>query len=108
MELSLLKSSLKSLIWFWVIPNGCVGGGGGEDEEGVCVWRGGGGGGGGEGGWCVDTHYISIGKDVLTKGILFSESVWTGPCFIVKNLERNSNIPVKKEIHVCLERGSPW
>ena len=31
-----------------------------------------------------DTHYISMGRDVLTKAVLFSESVWNGDWFIVK------------------------
>ena len=34
------------------------------------------------GGW--GTHYISMGKDVLTKGVLFSESVWSGCVFRCK------------------------
>ena len=66
----------------------------------VCVW---GGGGGGEGG--------AIGRDVLTNGVLLSESVWSGRggggrgCFVVKYLGKDSNITVWKGVHACLERG---
>ena len=37
-------------------------------------------GGGGEG----STHYISIGRDVLTIGVLFSVAVWNGGVFHCK------------------------
>ena len=30
------------------------------------------------------THYISMGRGVLTKGVLFSESVWNGGMFHCK------------------------
>ena len=70
----------------------------GDPEVCVCVCVGGG---GVEGG----THSLSMGRDVLTKGVLFSESFWNGVCFIVNNLGKDSNIPVWKGVHVCLETG---
>ena len=52
--------------------------------------RRGGGGGRREGG----TYYISMGRDVSTKGSYFQSLSGTEVCFIVKNLGRDSNIPV--------------
>ena len=66
------------------------------------------GGGGGGGGGGVGTHYISMGRDVLTVRVLFSELSGTevrGWGVIVKNLERDSNMPVWKGVHVRLEMG---
>ena len=73
----------------------------------VCVYvcRGGGGGAGRGGRGVGGTHYISMGRDLLKKrGLIFRVS-GTVVCFIVKNLGRDSNIPVWKGVHVCLERG---
>ena len=48
----------------------------------------------------VDTHYISMGRDVLTKGVLFSELVWNEVgvfhCTKFKGIQ----------IYLCLEKGS--
>ena len=38
-------------------------------------------------------------RDVLTKGFLFSESVWNGGCFIVKKSGKGFK-------YTCLERAS--
>ena len=37
---------------------------------------------GGGGRWALGglTRYISMGRDVLRKGVLFSESLWNGGC----------------------------
>ena len=68
----------------------------------------------GEGGMGAgDTHYISMGRDVPTKDVLFSKSVWNGVgggggvegVFHSHNLGRDSNIPFWKWVHVCLEGG---
>ena len=40
---------------------------------------------GGGGGWWRTSHYISMGRDVLTKEILFSASVWNGGVFQCKD-----------------------
>ena len=64
------------------------------------------GGGGGGGGGGLGTHYISMGR--LTVRVLFSELSGTevrGWGVIVKNLERDSNMPVWKGVHVRLEMG---
>ena len=45
------------------------------------------------------THYISMGRDVRTKGILFSESVWNGVVFHCKTYGKGFK-------YTCLERGS--
>ena len=48
-------------------------------------------------GWGQGTHFLSMGRDVPTKGVLFSESVWNGErgwCSIVQSLGRDSDIPV--------------
>ena len=50
------------------------------------------------------THYISMSGDVLAR-VLFSESAWTGVCFVVKKSGKGFNIPVWKGINVCLERS---
>ena len=50
------------------------------------------------------THYISMGRDVPTKGVLFSVS-GTKVCFIVKNLGRDSNILVWKRGSCLSEKG---
>ena len=53
----------------------------------------------GGGVWGGGNHYISMGKDVLTKGVLFSESVWNGGiCHCQKS--------GKGFKYTCLERGS--
>ena len=76
------------------------------------------------GGGC--THCISMGRECADKrGLIFSLSGTGEGCvcvgggggggggegaagFIVKNLEMDSNIPVWKGVHVCLERlGHP-
>ena len=51
------------------------------------------------------THYINMGRDAPTKGFFFQSRSGIGVCFIVNNLGRDSNIPVWKGVHVCLERG---
>ena len=42
---------------------------------------------------------------MLTKGVLFPESVWNGGVFYCKILGRDSNIPIWKGVYVRLERG---
>ena len=44
-------------------------------------------------------HYISMGRDVPTKGVLFSESVWNGDVLHCKK-------PGKGFKYTCLERDS--
>ena len=57
----------------------------------MCEW--------GEGGGAV-THYISMGRDVPTKGVLFQILFGMGVHVIVKNLGRDSCITVWKGVHV--------
>ena len=45
------------------------------------------------------THYISMVRDVPTKGVLFSESVWNGGVFHCKKSGKGFK-------YTCLERGS--
>ena len=49
--------------------------------------------------WGRGTHYISMGRDMLTKGVLFSESVWNGGVFHCKKSEKEFR-------YTCLESGS--
>ena len=48
-------------------------------------------------GW--DTHYKSMGRDVLTKWVSFSESSWNGDVFQRKKSGKGFK-------YTCLERGS--
>ena len=45
------------------------------------------------------TRYISTGRDVLTNGVLFSESVWNWGVFYCKTSGKGFK-------YTCLERGS--
>ena len=64
---------------------------------------GGGGGGGGEGAGA--THSIRMGRDVLTKGVLFSESVWNRVFHCKKKSGNKFKYICLERVHVCLERG---
>ena len=65
-------------------------------------------GGGGKGGWGGGHSLYKHGYGCADKrGLIFKICLkrgWRG-CFIVKNLGGNSNMPVWKGVHVCLERG---
>ena len=53
------------------------------------------------------TYFVSMGKDVPSKGVQFSESVWDRLYSIVQILGMGSNIPVWtvwKGVPACLER----
>ena len=64
----------------------------------MCV--GGGGGGGGGGG---QHHYISMGRDMPTKGVLFQSLSGTGMYLLYKSGKGFKY--VRKGVHVFFERG---
>ena len=51
--------------------------------------------------------YVGVGTRQTKGSLIFKVCLkrFCGVCFITKNLERNSNIPVCKGIHACLNKG---
>ena len=51
----------------------------------------------------VDTHFISVGRDVQMKGVLFS--VWNGGLFHQRKFGKGFEHICLERVHACLVRG---
>ena len=70
-------------------------------------WEGGGGGAAaaGRGGGGVGTHYVSVGRDVPSKGVHLSETVSDGGIIPLYKFWEGAQIYLSGKVSACLERG---